>query len=226
MAETQEERQARNAAIVAADAAKRDAERLSDEIGRLALRSDDELERALAGTFVGLEAVEPEHRDDPERTVRLRALQRLLRLDDAAMAERREAALAAHEAGLNAAIEARDAQRPPMNVQHRGLLAPFVVRRRFKRGELTFEPGDTIDVAEFWWPPRRIEQMIGAPGRPTGFFIPDPDHLADCQRAIALNGGLVPSDDEPEDPEERKRRLARERQARLRAKRRDEGEAA
>lgn len=214
--EPAEVRAERQAALVGAEMEAHEVRRLSAEIARLAMVSDDELLRILDLSLVGLERVPVEQRGESDRTTRLRAVQRLLRWSDEQVEERRTVAIAHAAAVEAAAIAERDRSRPPMRVQFPNLApAPFIATRDLKLRGGTVARGDTVDVTAFWWPPSRLERLVR-----NDFLIADPTCLEACAAAVAANGGRLPTakTETDEDPEARKRRLARERQARRRAR--------
>ena len=105
------------------------------------------------------------------------------------------------------------AQRPPL--ADRPLWAIACTTLKFE--DHTFERDEPIDVGARWWPQSRLGLL-----ERRGYVRLHPDHPNDLPAAISINSASASSGTatvkEPESPEERVRRLARERQARRRAK--------
>lgn len=151
---------------------------------------------------------------------------------DARRAER-DAFVAERAANEARQLAEAEAARPPLSPD-RPLFA-LIGQRQKNLGNREWARGERIDVGQMFWPPQKIGQL-----RRVGILVVDPEHPSDLDEADAINSlqvkaprrlaidGPTPSDardtaapaqrDTDESPDERKTRLARERQQRRRAK--------
>lgn len=126
-----------------------------------------------------------------EPSVLLDALELILRLDPADRATRIVAARAKRDQEQAELLVQRNAERPPLNVMVPGVTAPAIARRSFRFGPdgRQIENGEHFDAAGSHWRPGKLRAFLqlGSMTRFGAWADPDPEHLAECEHACAIN---------------------------------------